>query len=187
MHQEEFMTSHFRAVVLSVGLVTALLQVSAFAAAAKETPAAPIPAQILGAKKIFIVNAGGDEMAENDPIFSGGPDRAYNQFYAAMKSWDRFKIVGWPTQADLVLEIRQQVSTVELGGKAGGSATPILELKIRDAKTNAMLWGFHIHFQFGLGQGASDSNFDQAVERLAMRLQALMGQPAPAAGATNGP
>jgi len=139
-------------------------------------PVAPLPSQIVAAKKIFIANAGGDEMAEDDPIFSGGPDRAYNQLYAAMKSWGRFEVVGSPAEADLLLEIRQEVQTVVLGGKVGASDTPLFQLIIRDPKTNALLWGFHVHSKFGLGQGSSDMNFDQAMDRLVSDLRAVVSQ-----------
>jgi hypothetical protein len=56
------------------------------AQASKAGPLAPIPSQILAAKKIFIANRGGDEVLFDSPQYSGGPDRLYNEFYAAMKS-----------------------------------------------------------------------------------------------------
>lgn len=64
----------------AVGIL--LLQLTLISAAQKaaSVPTAPVPPQILAAKKIFIVNAGGDEMAEKYPMFTGGPDRAYNEF-----------------------------------------------------------------------------------------------------------
>ena len=157
-------------------LALAMLQLPLSMAQSKPTvaPAAPIPSQILAAKKVFIANASGDEMTPDDPVFSGGPDRAYDQFYAAIKSWGRFNIVGSPADADLLLEIRQEVQTFSLGGKSGGSATPLFQLDIRDPKTNALLWGFHIHSEFGLGQGNSDRNFDQAVDRLVNKLRILV-------------
>jgi hypothetical protein len=161
-----------QAVALSIAVV---FTTSATTAAVKPSPvAAPIPAQIVAAKKIFIANGGGDEMAEDDPIFSGGPDRAYNQFYAAMKSWGHFEIVGSPAEADLLVEIRQEVQTVSLGGRAGGSDTPLFQLIIRDPKTNTLLWGFHVHSKFGVGQGNSDRNFDEAVDRLVSGLRGLV-------------
>ncbi len=164
----------FRIAVLCLTL--AMLQPPPSMAQSKPTavPTAPVPPQILNAKKVFIANAGGDEMTPGDPIFSGGPDRAYNQFYAAIKSWGRFNIVGSPADADLLLDIRQEVQTVTLGGKSGGSATPLFGLDIRDPKTNALLWAFHIHSEFGLGQGNSDRNFDQAVDRLVNDLRILV-------------
>jgi len=154
------------------------------AADTKAVPQAPIPSQILEAKKIFIANAGEDEMVELQPRFSGGSDRAYNQFYAAMKSWGRYQIVSAPAEADLLLETEVSVMAVEPSGKSGDSYTPLFRLKIRDPKTNAILWGFNVHAQFGLGQGASDKVFDQAVNRLVADVQALAGRaPVPPDGA----
>jgi hypothetical protein len=75
----------------------------------KPAPPAPIPAQILTAKKVFIANGGGDESRYDTAWFSGGPDRAYNQFYAAMKTWGRYELVAAPGDADLVFEIRLTV------------------------------------------------------------------------------
>jgi len=128
----------FRNVVLCFSF--AALQVSFSMAQSKPAPApqAPIPPQILAAKKAFIANAGGDEMANNYPRFSGRPDRAYNEFYAAVKSWGRFEIVGSPAEADLLLEVRQSVSAGP--GPGGSSLIPQFRLKIRDARTNALLW-----------------------------------------------
>lgn len=164
------MIRHFKIAVLCL---LGILQLPLSIAQGKSVPTAPVPPQILAAKKVFIANAGGDEMTPDDPIFSGGPDRAYNQFYAATKSWGRLSIVSSPADADLLLEIRQEVQTVALGGKAGGSATPLFHLEIRDPKTNALLWGFHMHAEFGLGQANSDRNFDSAIEHLVSDLQML--------------
>src|SRR5271170_621963 len=118
---EGIMIRCFRNVVLCFSF--AALQVSFSMAQSKPAPAppAPVPPQILAAKKAFIANAGGDQMANNYPRFSGSPDRAYNEFYAAMKSWGRFEIVGSPAEADLLFEVRQSVSA---GPGPGGSLIP---------------------------------------------------------------
>lgn len=182
------MVSHFKIVMLSVVAAIAALPGSAFAGEQmKGVPAAPVPAQILAAKRVFIANAGGDQMSEDEPIFSGGPDRAYNQFYAAMKSWGRFEIVGSPADADLLIEVKEEVLTVVLRGGAGGSATPMFGLRIRDAKTLALLWGFQVHSKFGLGQGSSDKNFDQAVDRLVTDMRMLVEPSPPPAGGAGRP
>lgn len=173
------MMRHFRSFVFCFIFLTLQFAASRAQSKPKEAPTAPVPAQILSAKKVFIANAGEDEMAEGDPVFSGGPDRAYNQLYAAVKNWGRFEIVDSPGQADLVLEIRQETQTVALGGKAEESAIPLFQLKILDPKTNVLLWAFHIHGEFGLGQANSDRNFDQAVNRLMLRLQTLVSQGPP--------
>jgi hypothetical protein len=125
-------------------------------------------------------NAGGDEMTGDDPIFNGGPGRAYNEFYAAMKSWGRFEIVNSPADADLLLEIRQYVSAVTPTGRGSSSFIPQFGLKIRDPKTNAILWGFNVHSQFGAGQADSDRNFSSAVGRLATEVRILVAPPEPA-------
>jgi hypothetical protein len=176
------MTTRQRAGVrfISVGILLLQLAVIAMAQKAAPVPDAPVPPQILAAKKIFIVNAGGDEMAEEDPIFTGGPDRAYNQFYAAMKSWGHYQIVSSPADADLLLDVRQDVSAVVLNPKAGESYVPEFRLKIRDPKTNTLLWGFDVHAAFGVGQKASDQNFDQAMERLVLDMRRIAGSLAPA-------
>ena len=120
-------------------------------------------------------------MANLEPQFTGGPDRAYNQFYAAMKSWGRFEIVNSPADADLLLEIRQEVAPVTRGDE------PLFRLKVRDPKTNALLWAFHIHVLFGLGQGESDRIFDRAVDRLINDLRTLVTPPQPATTGGNTP
>ena len=163
-------------------LVFAALQLATSMAQSKQktAPPGPIPAQILSAKNVFISNAGGDEMAPGDPRFSGGPSRAYDQFYAAMKTWNRFATVNSPAEADLLLEIRQSVSSVVPVGPQGSSFLPLFQLTIRDPRTNATLWAFHIHAKFGLGQGDSDRVFDQSMNRLVNELQALTGPITPA-------
>ena len=111
-------------------LAILLLQVSALTAQqSKAVPTAPIPPQILAAKKVFIANAGGDEMTGDDQRFSGGPDRAYNEFYAAMKSWGRFEIVNSPADADLLLEIKQYVSAVTPTGRGSSSFIPAVSIE----------------------------------------------------------
>ena len=53
-------------------------------------PEAPLPAAIVNAKKIFLTNGGGSNLA-------------YDAFYSEMKSWGKYEIVGSPDEADLVL------------------------------------------------------------------------------------
>lgn len=72
----------------------------------KQVPPAPVPSLILAAKKVFIANGGGDESPFHWPQYTGGPDRLYNEFYAALKSWGRYDLVDSPGEADLVFEIR---------------------------------------------------------------------------------
>ena len=172
--------SRFRIVVVCLTLAMLQLPLSTAQSKPAVVPNAPVPPQILAAKKVFIANVGGDEMTGDDPHFSGGPDRAYNEFYAAMKSWARFEIVNSPGDADLLLEIRQYVSAVTPTGRGSSSFIPQFQLNIRDPKTSAMLWGFNVHSRFGIGQADSDRNFSSAVGRLATEVRILTSPPEPA-------
>jgi hypothetical protein len=174
------MTKQFKAAVLNVGLAISFLSVSVLAAQqTRPSTPAPIPAQILAAKKVFVANAGGDQPAGfDDGQFSGGSDRTYNQFYAAMKTWGRYELLGAPGDADLLLEIEFTVPPI--GGAASRGDTiagrpydPQFRLVIRDPKTNALLWAFTEHAGWALLQGNRDKNFDQALARIVSDVQGL--------------
>jgi hypothetical protein len=140
---------------------------------AKDT-AAPIPAQILAAKTVFISNAGGD-----GPVWlAGGPNRAYNQFYAAMKSWARYEIVSSPAAADLVLEI-SYAKPVAYDGKFAVH-DPQFHLTILDPKTRVMLWSLTEHFEYSSYPQKLGKRFDEALDRLMEDLKKLTDQPAAA-------
>ena len=77
-------------------------------ACAQETPAAavaPIPAQIITGKKVFIANGGVDATSLAAFRRAKEPREPYNQFYIAMKSWGRYELVSTPGEADLVLQL----------------------------------------------------------------------------------
>jgi hypothetical protein len=147
------------------------------AAQTKQLPPAPIPAQISAAKRVFIANGGGDEPGIDEPIFSGGVDRSYNQFYAAMKSAGRYELVGSPAEADLLFEIRFLVQPSETkvfkGDTLGPTYDPQFRLEIRDPKTYALLWAFTEHMEWAILQGNRNRNFDQASARIVTDLLAL--------------
>jgi len=173
------MTRRFRASVLGVSLALSLLPVSILAAEqAKSAPPAPLPAQILAAKKVFVANAGGDEPWIDDGLFNGGPDRSYNQFYAAMKTWGRYELVSAPADADLLLEIRFMVPPIAGAASRGDTLfgrpyDPQFRLVIRDPRTNALLWAFTEHAAWAVLQGNRDKNFDQALARIVSDVQGL--------------
>jgi len=68
------------------------------------TPSGPVPSQILHAKKIFIVNAEGDNDARISK-YVGGTNGIYDQFYADVKNLGRFELVSAPADADVVFEV----------------------------------------------------------------------------------
>jgi len=47
----------------------------------KDVPPAPLPSAVVNAKKVFLTNG-------------GGSDLAYDAFYSEMKQWGNYKIVG---------------------------------------------------------------------------------------------
>ena len=149
---------------------------------------APLPAQIFTSKKVFISNAGGD----TNYLYSGGPDRLYNQFYVALQSWGRYQLVANPAESDLVLAVSFSNSfTGDNSQKGNGSAQPVVgrsvsdpqfRLTIIDPGTRVTLWTFTEHVQYALLQGNRDKNFDRALAALVNDLKNVAGQPAAKAG-----
>lgn len=174
------MTRQFTATILGVSLAIVMLNVSVWAAEqAKPAPPAPIPAQILAAKKVFVANAGTEQPWYEYGQFSGGPDRAYNQFYARLKSWGRYELADAPAGADLLFEIQFMCPPSVAAGKEGADSIagrpydPQFRLVIRDPKTNALLWVFTERAQWAVLLGNRDKNFDQALARVVNDLQGL--------------
>jgi hypothetical protein len=127
---------------------------------------APVPAQIFSAKKVFISNVGGDNDISPDH-YSGGPDRAYNQFYAAMKDWGRYELVSTPADAELIFELHFDVPSV---------FRPQFRLVILDVKTHVVLWAFTEYLPT---YGAThDQSFDRAMAKLVADVQKLAVPPA---------
>jgi hypothetical protein len=150
----------------------------------KELLPAPVPAQVFTARKVFVSNAGGDTLGD----YSGGPERTYNQLYAALKGWGRYELVGAPADAELVFEI--SLTTPILGESVsggGGGNTPVssrpvkdpqFRLAIVDLKTHVLLWTIVEHVPSALLQGNRDKNFDQAMAALVNDIRNIAGQPA---------
>jgi hypothetical protein len=146
---------------------------------------APLPTQIFTAKKVFVSNAGDETLGE----YSGGPDRAYNQLYAALTGWGRYDLVAAPGDAELIFEI--SIATRILGENVSGGGghmvsnttikDPQLQLKIMDLKTHVLLWTYIEHVQRALLQGNRDKNFDLAMAALVNDIKNVAGQPAPTA------
>jgi hypothetical protein len=146
----------------------------------------PVPAQIYSAKKVFVSNGGDEAFGE----FSGGPDRAYSQFYAALKSWGRYELVSAPSDAELVFEISFTSRYLGEAVSGGGKDVPVsnrnyrdeqLRLRIVDLKTNVVLWTYIEHVQGAILEGNRDKNFDHAMTYLVNDLRNVAGQPAAAA------
>ena len=147
------------------------------------TPAsAPVPPQIASAQKAFISNAGGEsfEAVIDQTVFSGGPDRPYNQFYATMKDWGRYELVTSPRDADLVFEVSWVLSDTGLRLPVLGQ----LRLVVIDPKTHVTLWNFTEYVRGAILLSNRDKNFDQAMTTIVNRMKILANPPAPPADAS---
>jgi hypothetical protein len=176
--------------IMKRGIVSAVLAIACVgvpglrAQQQKELLPAPLPAQIYAARKVFVSNAGDETLGE----FSGGPDRAYNQLYAALKGWGRYEVVAAPADAELVFEISFATRILGENVSGGGSGiTPVsnktmkdpqLRLTIWDLKTHVLLWTFIEHVQNALLQGNRDKNYDQAMAAIVNDIRNVAGQPA---------
>ncbi len=139
-----------------------LSAVSVLAQQSLTAPAGPVPPAILAAKKIFIANPGA-----SSALFSGGQNRAYNQFYAALQTAGFFEMVGDPSDADLVLEL--QITDL-------GPGAPAFKLVIYDRKTHFMLWTLFESIKACTRQKSCDSNFDDALPALLLNFEKLAGK-----------
>ena len=138
----------------------------------KDTPRAPVPAQISKAKTVFISYAGQEKNPKAQAFgeYSGDSDRTYNEFYAAMKNWGRYELVNAPADCDLVFEISfadpMGGGGVFKGDTIGPVDEPQFRLVIADPKTHVTLWAFTEHVHGANRQGNRDKNFDQAMAKI---------------------
>src|ERR1700678_4525960 len=153
------------AAVVAVAVVMLTASNAAFAQQPfSDAPNAPIPTQILAAKKVFVSNATG-ELA----LPPGNPDLTYNEFYSAMKSWGHFQIVGAPSDADLVFEIRftYVIGTTSVNQGMGGSGQDFqFRLVILDPKSNVVLGAFSQAIPGSTNKSKNTQLFDQAMSTL---------------------
>jgi hypothetical protein len=137
---------------------------------------APLPVQIQAAKRVFISNAGGElEDWYAKFLFSGGPNRFYDEFYADMKDWGHYELVSAPADADLIFEIH--AGDIYLGEREG---VPRFELTIYDPKTRVVLWALAEHLDPALRKGNRDKNFDKGINKLMDQVKQLAGPAATA-------
>lgn len=129
------------------------------------TANAPVPTPLLNGKKVFVSFDLGDVVAFPS-VYSGGPERAYNEFYNDMKQWGHYTLVLDPQDADLIFSIR----FVE----GGGLSFPQIRLAITDAKTHVMLWGFVEQVNGAFFKKHRDQAFSNAVMWLVNDVQELL-------------
>jgi hypothetical protein len=159
--------SEFRWVVLTVALIV----VPALGGQEPKVRAAPVPAGIAAARKVFISNAGADVEAQSVFKRAGEPDQAYNHFYSAMQAWGRYELVSSPAEADLVFEIRFSAPTYYNGTLA--IYEPQFGLNIVDAKTHFLLWSIAESVEGAFRKATWVKNFDHGLDDLMDDLKKL--------------
>jgi hypothetical protein len=135
------------------------------AAAGINSVAAPVPDPILKGKKAFISYELGD-VASFPSRYSGGPERAYSEFLAGMKSWGRYEIVTDPKQADVIFAVRF-VDPPEI-------PKPQIRVGIMDPVTHASLWGFVEEVDFAFRKKSRDADFSDTVQQLVADVHQLV-------------
>ncbi len=166
-----------RMVVVFLGL--AILLPAASTLFAQAATAAPIPSQILTAKKVFISNA----VSEIDPkIWTGGAARPYNELYAAIKIWEQYEIVATPGNADIVLQISYANPVIEVFDHCLGDCSrnsPQFRLVLLDPKTSIDLWTITEKLQeVDKNHRSLDTNLVAAIGNLVADLKTLTVQSA---------
>lgn len=144
----------------------------------KDIPAAPLPGIVVKAQKAFLTNG-------------GGSDLAYDAFYAKMKEWGRYQVVGSPEEADLIIELAYRV---EHGGTRVWSSTntyngttqvhsaqivdPQCVLTIYDAKSKNSLWSTIDHRRLARREKNREKETINSAERLVdeLRTRATVSQ-----------
>jgi hypothetical protein len=130
-------------------------------------PPAPVPVQVLTAKKVFVSNGDSDVILKI-------PNLSYNEFYALLKSSGMFELVQTPAEADLIFEIR-----------IAYPADPHLHLVILDPKTHIVLWALSQQVQPWARESTGRKNFEKGMTVLVDDLKQLTSERQPAAGAGN--
>ena len=134
-----------------------------------DVPPAPVPVQILTAKKVFIANG------DSDPVL-GVTNLAYDEFYASLKSLGIYQLVQTPADADLILEVRFQIVLPDQG-------LYLLRLAIADPKTSIVLWRITEHVEPWAREATGRKNFDEAMANLVSDLNKLIVSPRATTGA----
>jgi hypothetical protein len=164
------------AVLLVVGSILLSPSLASARDKEKEVTAAPLPAVIVNAKKVFLSNGGGGNLA-------------YDAFYSKMKEWSKYKIVGSPEESDLIVELSYRVEdstrvwnstntyyiTTQVHSKQ--IIDPQLILTIFDAKMKNSLWSETDHRGFAKREKNREKEMVNSAQRLVEDLKTRVNLP----------
>jgi hypothetical protein len=151
------------------------MALTAFAQSTSSRANAPIPAPIISAKTAFIANGGSDDFTQDGNIYSGGPNRAYKEFYDAMKTLGRYRLVPSPSDADIVIEIRVNSAVVVSGNIFRMES--LLRATVIEPKTHITLWAVSANVAPGNRQSSRDRNFSDALDSVVTQLKEVSRAP----------
>ena len=163
--------------------VAAAVTTTGFAQMPAYDEAGPVPPALTAAKTIFVSNAGADSGLFPEP-FSGDSDRAYTEFYAALKATGNYTLVGDPARADLVLELRLFAPYGPTNAnKQNGTADPrpMFRLVVYEGKSHYILWTVTESIELAFLQKTHDKNFDIALSEILNQFLKIVGKPPAAA------
>lgn len=135
---------------------------------------APLPAQVANAKTVFLVNG-------------GGSDTAYDAFYAAMKQWGHYQIVGYRDKADLIITIEYRTDydgssllpiyngyTKQTTYYTQQIIDPQIIMVVTDARTGDELWSAVEHQKLVRLRRHVANEIGKAADRLVEDLKSRM-------------
>ncbi len=126
---------------------------------------APVPDPLLTGKRAFISYELGDVTAFPSS-YSGGPERAYGEFYTQMKAWGRYELVSNPKDAEVIFAVRF-VDPPNI-------PHPQIRIGILDGSGRVSLWGFVEEVDFAFFKKHRDQAFTAAVKQLVADVQTLV-------------
>ena len=131
---------------------------------------APVPEPITKGKRAFISYEMGDVTAFPSS-YSGGPERAYGEFYTQMKAWGRYELVNDPKDADLIFAVRFV--------DPPAIPHPQIRVGVMSPGGKVSLWGFVEEVNFAFFKKHRDQAFTETVKTLVKDVQDLVGTGAP--------
>jgi len=161
--------------ILLTSLVVLIAATFSSAQKPPNPPAAPIPAQILSAKRVFIANGGSSVESAPDTI---PPNLPYDEFYAGMQAWGHYQLVAAPADAKLVFEIRFVTVSPTIFSKDGSRTKRQVELLIIDPSTHITLWTIYEQFDGALLDSNKRKDLDTGIATLLSDLKKLTTPPA---------
>jgi hypothetical protein len=167
------------ALKLSSALCAALICAAASAQVPAYKEAGPIPPALLAARTLFISNGGTVSQFFPD-TFTGDANRAYSQFYAALKTTGKYGLVGDPSQADLVLYLRlvaRSCRSISYNCVGVPDPQPIFYLTVYDRKTHYVLWTITQPVDSAILLKNHDHNFDAALAVVIREFERVTGKP----------